>query len=170
MDGGALVGNHDRSGVPNLIGNQVWVRTADAGEPAWTPPAEIRFWHQTGGGLYLSDGSEYHHVARAPIPAADVSDAVADLIGNSPTITAGAEAANARQVTVQLRDAQGNNLAERRVVRVWLADAQWGGECSAAPDGGVALNTGTLIQGITANKQYQWLSGSAARRARWSSP
>jgi hypothetical protein len=50
----------DYSGRPDLSqGNAVFVRTADAGVPAWTPTAGIRFTHQTAGGLYWWDGTQY---------------------------------------------------------------------------------------------------------------
>lgn len=55
----ALVGGHDKSGVATLIGNQLWVRTADGGEPAWTPPAGIRYWHRTAGGVWQWDGEAW---------------------------------------------------------------------------------------------------------------
>lgn len=77
MESGSLVGNHDRSGVPTLIGNQVWVRTADLGEPAWTPPAGIRYYHRTLGGDFLWDGTRFvalsrpWPMARTTIPAGE---------------------------------------------------------------------------------------------------
>lgn len=88
----------------------------------------------------------------------DASDATKDAIGAAPSVTAGAEAANAITVTIQAKDQAGNNLAERREYRVIITDAQYGAECAAAPDGGVAFGTGTVRQTITAGKQFVVMS------------
>lgn len=84
-----------------------------------------------------------------------------DAVGGSPTLSAGAEVANARVVTVQCKDAAGNNLLERRLVRIWIGDSDFGGECAVAPNGGVTVNTGTLLQTVTAGKQLEVLSNTS---------
>jgi hypothetical protein len=97
----------------------------------------------------------------AGVTAAKLADAVADGIGGAPTASAAAEAANAIAVTFQAKDLQANNLAERRLFRIWIGDTQWSGETAAAPDGGVAVTTGTLIQTVTAGKQLLVLSDAS---------
>lgn len=133
----------DRAGVYFLgKGGIVTRRTGDTGAPADTPPASSRFVARTAGGRWLWDGAAW--IPLNP-PAA-------------PNIVAAAEAANARQVTLRARDAQGNNLTGRRLFRLLIADAQWGGEAAAAPDGGITVDTGTLWQTITVGKHLAVLS------------
>lgn len=87
------------------------------------------------------------------IGTADVADALADAV---PTVhlTVGDEDSNEISVTAQVRDVQGNDLAGRFLLRVWLADAANGGLCATAPNGGVTISTGTTLETITANKYY----------------
>lgn len=79
----------------------------------------------------------------------------ADLAASLPTVelTVDAESGDDIEVTVQVKDAAGGDLATRALVRVWVGDATYGGEAAAAPDGGLNVQTGTLIETITADKQ-----------------
>lgn len=70
---GNTITSLDRSGVITLLqGNLGFRRTADAGEPTDTPPAGVRFYTVTAGGLYLWDGTQYW--ANAPSVDALTSD------------------------------------------------------------------------------------------------
>ena len=80
-----------------------------------------------------------------------VKDAMPDL-----NITSGGEVGDVHTVTVQARDAVGNDLAERVLARVWVDDAEYG-----APDATgntVAITTGTQMRQITANGDYEIIS------------
>lgn len=66
-----------------------------------------------------------------------------------PTVTAGAEAANVRLITV-------TGLVARQLVRVWLATADFG--APSATDNTVAVVTGTQIRELTANADYEIMS------------
>lgn len=72
----------------------------------------------------------------------------ANVVGGA-TITVGTEAANVINVSIQLTDANGNDLATRGVVECYLsADANGDALASAPPTGGVAIGTdGLLIKG-----------------------
>lgn len=85
--------------------------------------------------------------------------ALADVDG-APSLSAAAEIANARAVTIQAKDVNGSNLA-RRLLRIWVGDADMGGECAAAPDGGVSVGTGTNLQTVTAGKQLFVITDSS---------
>ena len=78
-----------------------------------------------------------------------------DLMPNL-NITAGAEAADKRTITIQARDAGNNDLAERVLVRVWIDDADYGTPDAAGNT--VAVETGTQIEAITADAYYMILS------------
>lgn len=62
--------------------------------------------------------------------------------------TIGAEAANVINVSVQLKDGIGANMAKRSSLRFYLADdANGDTPSSSAPDGGIAIGTnGALIE------------------------
>jgi hypothetical protein len=85
-----------------------------------------------------------------------------DLITNKrlddalvPVITVGTEAGNAIDVAIQLKDRNGNALAEAALAVVWLSDASKGDVCATAPTGGWAAKAGTdtkLLVALTANK------------------
>jgi len=82
-------------------------------------------------------------------------------LGSAPGVNAAAEVANARTVTIQLKEYAANLTSEARLVRVWIGDAANGAECAAAPDGGVVFGSGTVIQTITAGKHWMVMSTAA---------
>jgi hypothetical protein len=90
-----------------------------------------------------------------------LSSAAEDALGGLPLLTAGAEAADAIQVTIQVRDFAGNNLAERREITVILTDTQYGAETATAPDTGVTIDTGTVRKELTAGKQWRLLTDAS---------
>jgi hypothetical protein len=53
----------DFSGRLELEGATLYRRTADGAAPTDSPPAGIRFWAETAGGIYLWNGSAYSTVA-----------------------------------------------------------------------------------------------------------
>jgi len=75
--------------------------------------------------------------------------------------TVGAEAANAINVALQLKDAQGNDLAVHSSVFAYLSDDASGNSIvSAAPDGGWAIGTDGLLIPVVANKAAHLTSES----------
>lgn len=69
------------------------------------------------------------------------------------TIAAGAEAANVRRVTVQLKDENGANVAAKTAVEIWLAISQANVNVAAVPDGGFAVGTkGTIVKELVADQ------------------
>ena len=72
------------------------------------------------------------------------------------TISAGAEIADKRIFSIQLTDADGNNLAARSLVRVWISGVDYG-----APDATgntVTIDTGTEYVEEVANAAYRVIS------------
>ncbi|HEU4753960.1 MAG TPA: hypothetical protein VFU47_12700, partial [Armatimonadota bacterium] len=98
-----------------------------------------------------------------PLPAAEVNlintllGTIADLAPQA-TITVGAEAANVIQVSVQFKDAGGNNLAQRMGALCWLADAANAAETAAAPSGGWAAGVGYKLADEITNKRGRFQS------------
>lgn len=112
----------------------------------------------TSSGTYNDDditdwrGSHVWQVAGL-IGADRLSDTVADLIPQVD-ISVGSESGDTIEVTVQVRDCQNNDNANRFVVHAWLADGQYGAETTTAPGGTVSWTTGTAIEEITAKKRW----------------
>ena len=120
----------------------------DAGTTPHIPLATI----VTADGSY-DYGDITHYTGRAVhnvchgVSAADLQDRLPYL-----TLTAGAEAADKIQVTIQAVDSGDNNLAQRMLSRVWVAQTEY-----AAPDATgntVAVDTGTPMQAVVANAHY----------------
>lgn len=85
------------------------------------------------------------------VAAEDLVAALADAL---PTATANvsAEATNVVTVTIQIKDAQGNNLAEKCVVDFWLSDTAGGAKTADTFTGaGVAATTGVIVNEWTAD-------------------
>jgi hypothetical protein len=96
-------------------------------------------------------------IADSTVSAAKLSAALQDLVPHC-SIQVGQEVSDHIDVTVQLEDAAGNNLAHQSVLRLWLGDTTKGGECSSAPSGGMAVQTGTLLSTVTAAKHVLVIS------------
>lgn len=79
----------------------------------------------------------------------------------TPTVALAAQVSTHRDATVQLKDDTGTALAEKAVAMVWLSDAAGGAPTASAPDGGVAVQTGTSIAVVTAGKVLQVMSDAA---------
>lgn len=76
-------------------------------------------------------------------------------------ITAEAEAADKRTITIQARDAADNDLAERVLVRVWIGAADYG--APSATDNTVAVETGTTYETETTDAAYKIISDATGK-------
>jgi hypothetical protein len=77
----------------------------------------------------------------------------------APAFVIGAEAANAINVGIQLKDAAGANLAVRASVRAYLSDDANGDSIvAAAPSAGVAIGADGLLIPMVANKAFNLTS------------
>ena len=75
------------------------------------------------------------------------------------TMVVGSESGNAINVTVQLEDADGADLAVRGSVLAYLSDDANGDSIAGtAPDGGVAIGTDGLVIPVVTNKAMQLVS------------
>ena len=100
------------------------------------------------GALAVTEGK----LGALAVSAAKLADAVADAILGG-TATVGAENSNTITVTVQLKDIQGNSLAEQRMVSWWLADTDVPGPISSTglTTPFVAYSQGIQVKAWTAN-------------------
>ncbi len=81
----------------------------------------------------------------AIVDTEDLKDAVADKILTG-SATVASESANNVDVTVQIKDAQGNALSEICVVDYWLSNSATGGpNVTTFPDGSCSATTGSDI-------------------------
>ncbi len=111
----------------------------------------------------LTDGSnaDAKHVHAAAgitdgaVAVAELAAAVQDLVPNL-VITAGAEAADSRLITIQARDAANNELTEYFRVRLWIATSDYG--APSATGNTYALVGGTALRTLTANADYEVIS------------
>lgn len=86
-------------------------------------------------------------------PAKDLEFETNFVNGSAVTLTA--EAANARNATIQLRDQGGGNLGDYAVFEAWLSDSNVGaGHAAAAPSGGVTAAAGTILYAPVAGKHF----------------
>ena len=127
------------------------VNTTGFPDPAATPHVPLATISAAAGAYGFDDVTDYR--GRAVFCLLDgLSPAGRQDLMPNLNITAGAEAADKRTITIQARDAGNNDLAERVLVRVWIAAADYG-----APDATgntVAVEAGTQIEAITANAYY----------------
>ncbi len=89
-----------------------------------------------------------------------ITASVAELnaLTNAPlgaTITVGADAGTTVAITIQLTDADGNDLATRATLYAFLSDDANGDSIAGtAPDGGVAAGSDGFIDVITTGKSF----------------
>jgi hypothetical protein len=98
---------------------------------------------------------------------AKLSTALQDLVPYL-AVSAAAENTNNVDVTLQVKDAAGNNLAEEHLIEFWLADTATGWELGTAPDGGISVTTGVAADVATAGKRIRLITdtnGTAVVRA-----
>ncbi len=85
--------------------------------------------------------------------ASGLADEIADAMPKVD-LSVGSESSDTIQVTVQLQDIQGNNLSGNYLIRAWLADSQYGAECTTAPNNGTNWSTGTVLETQTTDKRW----------------
>ena len=118
---------------------------------------------QTLTGAGNADALHVHAAAgiTAGVIAASHLAAAMQAVIPGATITAAAEAADVRAITVQVTDAAGVANANRFLARVWIAATAY-----AVPDATgntVAVTTGTIIETKTAHADYVVLTDAAGK-------
>lgn len=108
-----------------------------------SPTAGLVIFNSTTGVLNYYDGAAWQAV---PTTA------------GTPVLTAAAESSNARQVTVQAKNALGASLNARREVRLWIGDSSLGAPTGTAPDGGTAVDVGVQLNEVATDVHYVLLS------------
>jgi len=101
-------------------------------------PVDITDWRDTA---FLAVG--------AGVSPADQQDLTPTL-----TITAAAEAAHARAITIQAKDAGGNVLAERCAVNYWVSTTAYGAPTATGTDTFGAPSAGGILRTHTAKADY----------------
>jgi hypothetical protein len=97
----------------------------------------------SGGLLVLETGAQF-----------DNAGAVADA-----SITVAAENTNVRQIAIQLKDAQGNDIAVRQAVKIAvLADANGDAFVTTGGSTGIAIGTDGALLAIVAKKLFLAIS------------
>lgn len=99
----------------------------------------------------------------ASVTAAKLADAVADQVPGL-ALAVGVESADQIDVTLQLKDAQGNNLAAAALLECWLADSATGWE-TATPADALTVQTGTAANVATAAVRLRVLTDAAGAAA-----
>jgi len=78
------------------------------------------------------------------------------------TMTGADDADGTGTMTIQLKDASGDNLSERALVRVWFSDtAEYGAPATAGTD--FSASTGTVIKEIDADQDYDILADATGK-------
>lgn len=136
-----------------------------ASEPAdltsFLPLAQV----DTAGGIMTL--TDRRPLAALHVPQMDESSISSDDLDAalraaipSCSLQVGGEVSDNIDVTVQVNDAAGAPLAAVTLLRLWVGDADFGGECQTAPSGGISVQTGTLLTTVTANKHLLLLTGA----------
>jgi len=97
--------------------------------------------------------------------AVTLSDLTSDATTGMPkaTLTVASESANAVQVDLQMLDGKSVNLGEKCVVDVWLSDVAGEAKTGTAPDGGVAMSTGIIIDSFTAVTHFRLITDASGK-------
>lgn len=119
----------------------------------------IRFF--PGARLMRAAGTPW--IQDAGVTAAKLADAVADKIADL-SISIGAETSDQIDATIQMKDAQGNNLSAISTLEFWLADSATGWESSTAADA-LSVTTGTAADVPTAAKRVRALTNGSGQAA-----
>jgi hypothetical protein len=102
-------------------------------------------------------------IAAKAVSVAKCADAIQDRVLTG-TVTAAAEAAHARTITVQLKDAAGNNLAEQRLIRLCVnPTAALAAPAATATDTFGAPSAGTIHVTRTAKADYEVMTDAAGK-------
>ncbi len=127
------------------------VNTTGFPDPAATPHVPLATISAAAGVYGFDDMTDYR--GRAVFcPLDGLSPAGRQDLMPNLNLTAAAEAADKRTVTIQARDAGDNDLAERVLVRLWIATTDYGSP--NATGNTVAVETGTEIEEVLANAHY----------------
>lgn len=121
------------------------------GDTAW----EAVFTDGEAGQVVTAD------LADLAVTPAKLSAALAALIPGAASFSIAAQVGTARDVTIQLRDANLVNLATLALARVWISDAAGGAATGTVPDGGVSIQSGVSLDVITTNKVLDVISTAA---------
>jgi hypothetical protein len=95
------------------------------------------------------------------VTAAKLAAAVQDLMPNL-LLTGANHADGTGAMTIQARDAANNNLAQRFLVRAWIADAEYS---EPDPQTGFSVTTGELMRTIEANADLEVISDATGLAA-----
>lgn len=105
--------------------------------------------------------------ARSRVDDKDVEKMLVELgseVEQYATITLAAGASNVMGITIQLKDALGNNLAERRKVEFYMStDDEGDGLTATTYSGDFAATTGVILTALTAKKHLTCLSDATGK-------
>jgi hypothetical protein len=127
------------------------------------PLAEVT---ASGGMLSIEDRRVWTALAvpefTESIGGQDLSNELARCV---PTfaISVGSEYSDSIDVTVQAKNAAGDNLGERVLIRAWLAADAYGGEIATPPNTDFTLSVGAVVKEITTNKHLLAVSNENGR-------
>jgi len=141
------------------------IKTAIGGgvtPPATTTPTRVPQWGASQ--FALVDGLDVRETIRAQTDALHTAlateKAIRDMIQGMTSVLGRATTATEATQSVTLRgdcqiavvDSNGDAIAERALLRVWVSDTDFGAPSDT--DNTVAVATGTTIQTVTANAHY----------------
>ncbi len=95
-------------------------------------------------------------IADLAVTAAKLAAAVSSMIQGTPAFVVGAEAGNVINVSAQLKDVAGNNIAAKHMIHAWLSDTAGGEATATEPDGGAAIGTNGVIVNAGHLQDWYW--------------
>lgn len=109
------------------------------------------------GGMMVDDLVDTGNIVDNAITAAKLSAALQDLVPNI-ALNGSDNTDGTGGMTLQVRDANNNNIAQRFLVRIWIADAEYS-EPDAQTDFSVA--SGEELRELEANADYELITTSS---------
>ena len=142
-------------------GGTLVVSTAGFPSAGATPHIPLATIVTAGGAYSHADITDYRGRSMFRPLSAMTATAQNQVVSSSlaPTFTAGSETADQRVVSLQIKDALGNNISQRAKVRVWLATGDYG-----APDATgntVIVTAGTVLRQVVPNADYELVTDSS---------
>ncbi|HOM72830.1 MAG TPA: hypothetical protein PLP86_11355 [Armatimonadota bacterium] len=123
---------------------------------SYTPKDNVNvvFLEDMGGGGTPDDGS---------VTAAKLDDALAAILPESVTFSISPMSPGAYQcdVSIQLKDAKGNNIAATTEVRLWLSDTPGGTVASILPNNAEVVTAGVQLYTYVSYGHWAWLSNES---------
>jgi hypothetical protein len=137
------------------------VTTGGFPSPGATPHIPLATIVTAGGAYSLADITDYRGRSMFRPLSAMTATALNQVVSATlaPTFAAGSQTTGQRVISLQVKNALGNNASRQVKVRIWLATSDYG--VPDATGNTVAVTGGTVLRQIVANADYELITDSS---------